>query len=882
MRLLDALRFRFAVLFHRSRMNSEIENELRSHVELCADDLERSGLSRQEAERLARIELGGQARFAEASREAVGIQFVETLFRDIRFGTRMLRKAPGFAAIVIITLALAIGANALVFGVLNALVLRPLDLPHPEYLYSIARNGTLAMSYPDYLDLRDQNRTFDGLAAYTSTQVGLDSDGNPSRAFADEVTGNYFDVLGAQPYLGRFFHSSDEHGPDSAPYIVLSYSYWRSHFQADPAVIGHTVQLNKRPFTMIGVAPPGFHGPVLFFTQDFFVPLVNQAQLEGQSNLAARGTQSILMSVGRLKVGTTPEQTIKDLNLVGLYLERNYPKTDDKMRFTLSRPELFGDFGGPPTRAFLTALMILAALVLLAACANLGSLVAARTADRSREIALRLALGAGRWRILRQLLAEGLLLSLVGGSAGLSISVVLLRWLSAWQPIPKIPFRVVVSPDARVYVSALLLSLLSGILFGSIPLRQVFRTDPYAMVKGKSPSAHGRRITIREFLLALQIAICALLITCSIVAARGYFRSLNDNLGFEPHSAVLMDTDLTMADYRADQMPAMQRRILDSLRAIPGVGAAGFANLTPLNGTFRGSNVFSNSAADLRAANASANVATYDVSPGYFAAADTRLLAGRDFSWRDDPSVARVAVVNEKFARTVFRSGDSALGRFFKMQDGTRVQVVGLVEDGKYERIGENPRPAMFLSILQYPSSQTTLVLRSNRDPEQLALALRGTVHDLDSGLPVFIQTWNDGLAISLFPDRMATIALTVLGVMGAMLSLTGIFGVAAYSVSTRLKELGIRMALGAQPAEVLRTALARPLRLLVFGSAAGLLIGIAASRMIASIVFQPTPPDPMVMVTVVACMSFLGVVAAWIPARRALSLHPLALLREE
>jgi hypothetical protein len=370
MRFLAYFRSLAARFFHRSQIEDDMDEELRSHIQHRADDLERSGLNRAEAERRARIEFGGHERFKEESRDALGGNFLETLIKDVRFSLRVLRKSRGFTIVAVLTLALAIGANAVVFSVLNALILRPLHVPRPESLYTIEHGSdkSLVLSYPDYLDLRDRNHSFEGLAAYNNGQAGLDTGDNPSRAFVDEVSGNYFDVFGIQPYLGRFFHASDEHGPNSAPYIVLTHAYWHTHFRDDRGVVGRTVHLNKRPFTIIGVAPPGFHGPVLFFSQDFFVPIAN-----GENNLSARGTPSLLMAIGHLKSGVTPAQAIGDLNSIGCWLEKTYPNSDREMRFVLARPSLFGDAAGPGTRAFLTALMLLAGLILLATCANLGS-----------------------------------------------------------------------------------------------------------------------------------------------------------------------------------------------------------------------------------------------------------------------------------------------------------------------------------------------------------------------------------------------------------------------------------------------------------------------------------------------------------------------------
>ena len=810
---------------------------------------------------------------------------MNTLLQDLRFALRQLRKSPGFAFAAVLTLALAIGANAVVFAVLNALILHPQNVPRAESLYAIERRSdqTTWQSYPDYLDLRDRNRSFDGLAAFSPTQVGLDTGQDPSKAWGYEVSGNYFDALGIQPYLGRFFHLSDEHGASSAPYIVLAYAYWHSHFQDDRGVVGRVVQLNKHPFTILGVAPPEFQGTLLFFSPDIWAPMVEQQQVEELNVLNARGKRGILMVLGHLKAGVTPAQAVADLNSVGSYLEKSYPKDDSQMTFTLARPGLLGDFFGRPAREFLAGLLLLAGLILLAACANLGSLFAARAADRSREVALRLALGSSRTRILRQVFTEAVLISLVGGAAGLLGSVALLRELSAWRPLPQFPsIQIPVNPDAYVYWVALLLALASGFLFGAVPVRQILRTNPYEVVKSASTGRAGRRMTVRDLLLVVQIAICALLVTSSLVAVRGMARSLRGNFGFEPRNTMLVNTVLSMAGYSGNTLPVMQRRMIDALETIPGVQSVGLVNYPPLSTAMGSSNVFTDQTTDLSPSNVAATSILYTISPEYFHAAGTVLLSGRTATWHDDKDAPRVAVINREFARKIFGSVSNAMGRYYKLPDGARIQVVGIVEDGKYLSLTENPQPAMFLPFLQSPSNWTTLVVRSDRDPQQLAAAIRSTLRDLDAGLPFDIKTWSEEMGGALFAPHVAIVSLGVLGGMGAMLAITGIFGMAAYSVSKRLRELGIRVALGAQRKEVLQAALGRPSKLLAFGSAAGLFLGILATRVLAFIVYQATPRDPLVLAGVVLAMLLLGLLATWIPAQRALSVEPSILLREE
>ncbi len=522
-----------AKVFHRSQIENDVEEELRSHIQYRADDLERGGLPRAEAERRARIEFGGYVRFKEESHEAMGGIFLDTVTQDVRFALRVLRKSPGFTLAAVVTLALAIGANAVVFGILNGLILRPLNVPQAENLWGTMYGDNPGwQSYPNYVDLRDRNRSFESLAAFKFVSAGLDTGKDPSAAGGFATSGNYFDVLRIQPYLGRVFHGSDEQGPNSAPYLVLSYAYWHSHFGDDRSVVGRVVRLDKHPFTIVGVAPPGFGGTLLFISPDFFMPIVNQQQVDGESLLNARGNDhGIFELLDHLKPGVTPAQAVADLDAVGAYLEKTYPKEFGHKGSSLAQEGLTSF--ARPVRAFVAGLMLLAGLILLAACSNLGSLFAAHTADRSREVALRLALGSSRTRILRQLLTEAVLISLVGGASGLLGSVVLLDWLSTWQPFHQAGVHVPVSPDARVYVVALALALVSGFLFGIVPVRQVLKTDPYGIIKSGSTGTMGRRITVRDVLLVFQIAICAVLVTSSVVALRGLARSLDSNFGFE-------------------------------------------------------------------------------------------------------------------------------------------------------------------------------------------------------------------------------------------------------------------------------------------------------------------------------------------------------------
>jgi predicted permease len=802
---------------------------------------------------------------------------------NLRIALRQLRKSPGFTTTAILTLALGIGANAVVFSVLNAVVFRPVNVPNAQNLYMVQRFQYPSQSYLDYLDLRDKNRTFESLMMYSIMgPVGVDTGGSPSTAWPYLASGNYFDSLGIQPYLGRFFHASDEHGTNSAPYVVLSYAYWHGHFHDDPGVVGRAVEINKHPLTIIGVAPPAFRGTELFFAPAMWIPMVNQPSVAGWDELKSRGNHDGFV-VGRLKPGVTSTQAEADLNTLGSWLSKTYPSEDEGVKFTLAHPGLVGDMLGGPARAFMAGLMLLAGLILLAACANLGSLFAARAADRAKETALRLALGSRRGTILRQMLTEAVLISLLGGALGLAGGVAILHVLSAWQPIPDIPINVPVNPDAGTYIVALVLALASGLLFGMVPVRQVMHADPWQVIRtGMSGAAGHRRFTVRDVLLAVQIAICAVLVTSSLVAVRGLTRSLHSSFGFVPQNVMLAGAELHMAGYNDDRLPLMQRRMLDAAAAIPGVTAVGYADHLPLGVGGGDSYVYADSTTDYRPTNVVADAMDYNISPGYIAAAGTRLLAGRDLTMNDDKKAPNVALVNRQFAVKVFGSVDRAVGGHFKFWDGKRAEVVGVVEDGKYRTLTEDQQPAMFFSFLQQQSSSTWLLVKSSRDPEEISRGLERSIRGLDPGLPFIVRTWSQSMGWALFAAHVATVALGVLGLLGAMLAVTGIFGLASYTVSKRLRELGIRMALGARKVEVLRAVLGRAFVLLSVGSAAGLLLGILATRVLSHIVYQAGPKDPIVLGGVVLTMLVLGLVAAWIPAQKALAVDTMILLREE
>jgi predicted permease len=884
MKVLAYLRSITSKFLRRAEVVDDLEEELASHIAHYADDLERLGMTRAAAERHARLAFGARERFKEESYAELGGNFFEVLARDVRLGLRVLRKSKGFAFAAILTMALAIGANAVVFGIADALLLRPLQVPEVKSLYGTHYgDGSGFQSYPNYVDLRDRNHSFEDLACFNFAFVGFDEGNNPSNSTSFAVSGNYFDVLKVQAYLGRFFHASDEHGQNSAPYVVLSHAFWHSRFHDDREVIGRVVQINKHPFTIVGVAPAEFRGTLFFVSPDFFVPIVNQQQLGGGNAFSERAnTQGVFEAFGHLRPGVSVGEAEGDVDAIGSALQKTYPKEVRHKKTSLGQVGLtaFGD----AIRAFVAGLTLLALLILLAACANLGGLFAAHAADRSKEVALRLALGSTRSRVLRQLLTEAVLISCAGGALGLAGSIVLLKSLAAWQPFQGAPIHIPITVDVRIFVVAILLAVVSGLLFGIVPVRQVMRAHPYEVVKAGWNPLGRQRIPVRDALLVVQITICAVLVTASMVAVRGLLRSLHSNFGFEPRETLVLRADLSMAGYSGDNLPLMQRRVVDAMAALPGVESAGLVNNYPplvYTAAFR-VNAYKDDTHDLSQANVAAMPYCYEVSPGYFEAAGTSLLAGRSFTWHDDKGAPRVAIANKDFAVKMFGGVEGALGKHYRDLHGDSIEIVGVAEDGKYMSLTEDQQPAVFRPFLQSPANLMHVIVRSKADPETLAPAMRVKLRELDAGLPVDIETWGSLLNVVQFPARVATMALGTLGVMGGILSIIGVFGMAAYSVNQRLKELGIRIALGAQRTEVLSTALGRAMRLLAMGSVAGLVFGILASRVLASIVYQATPRDPIVLAGVILAMGLLGLIAIWIPAQHALSANPLVLLREE
>src|SRR6266403_2320720 len=806
-----------------------------------------------------------------------------SLLQDLRYAIRMLAKNPSFSLVAILTLALGIGANTVVFSVVNALLLLPLPVDRPNELAFIenARYGP-SQSFPNYKDLRDSNRTFTGMVGYRISPMELETNTGALRIWGYLATGNYFDVLAVKPALGRFFNQTEDITPRQSPYAVLSYSAWQSRFASDPGVIGKPIRINRSPYTVLGVAPPDFHGTELFYWPDVWVPMMMQPQIEpGNSWLDNRNTSNTWV-VGRLKPNVSPAQAEADLNSIATELTRRYPSENDGLHFKLTKPGLIGDLIGSPAKAFALGVLALAALVLLAACTNLASMFTARATDRQRELAVRLAIGAGRARVIRQVLTETLLLSLAGGGAGYLLASFLSQALSHWRAPMDFPVQYDVNPDWRVFLFALAGSFIAAGLFGSAPAWRASNSDPNLVLRGTSTMWGRGRLAFRDVLVVVQVALCFVLVSASLLSLRGLQQALKMNLGFAPQHVSAVAFELGLAGYSEGRGRAFQRQALETIQRLPGVQSAAYSNSLPLSIDQSHTGVFPADKGDPQPSDR-IPVTFYQVSPDFFATLGTKLLGGREFTWHDDKNSPQVAIVNVAFAKRVLHTGNPVGQRFRGGRSWPFTEVIGVVEDGKYESLTESQQPVVFWSILQSYNSTTTLEVRSSVPPMRMVGEIRQAIARIDPELPLYgAGPLQQMLGFAFFPTQAAAIALSSFGVLATVLAATGIHGLAAYAVSRRTREIGVRMALGAHPFQVLRLVLGKTALLLMLGSVVGLTLALAAGQVIASVVYGPRPRDPLVLLSVWGSIALIALVAAWSPARRATRVDPLVALRYE
>jgi predicted permease len=867
-------------MFWRKRKEDDFGQEIEAHLALEVEHLREEGLSQDEAEVAARREFGNVTSARERFYESSRWLWWEHFKRDLVYALRVLRRDPGFAMIAILSLALGIGANALVFSVVNALILRPLPVDQPGKLVFVEREQGAGESFPNYKDFRDRNQTFTGLAAYRVSPVELEGQRGPDRTWGYLATGNYFDLLGIRPFMGRFFHAEDDVHPGESPYAVLSYGCWRARFGADPYIVGKTIHINRQPFTVLGVAGSGFHGTELFYWPEIWVPMMMEAQIEvGNPWLDYRGTTNAWL-IGRLKPGVSRLQAENNLNAIAADLAREYPNEDSRLKIKLTQPGLAGDTLGAPVRAFAIGVLVLAGLVLLAACTNLAALLTARGADRQREMAIRLSIGATRWRIIRQVLTETLVLSTAGGAAGFGLAVVLAHALSHWRAPLDFPVQLDVNPDWTVFLFACTAALLAGVLFGLAPAGRASRTNANAVLKGEEMGWHGKRLALRDALLVIQVALCFVLVSACLLSVSGLHKAMTVRLGFEPQGVSVAGFELGLSGYSEEKGRAFQKQALEAAERLPGVISAAFSNSVPLSIDQSHTSTVSVDLPHPRPADSTLAV-YYQVSPRFFRTMGIELLTGREFDWHDDRKSPRVAVVNQAFAKQVLHT-DSPVDKRFRI-GLVPIQVIGMVEDGKYDSLTEAQQPALFQSILQSYNSTTTLIVRSSLPPAQMVGQMGRAMAQLDPDLPLYgTGSLEQMLGLAFFPSRAAAIALSAFGLLAIMLAATGIHGLVSYSVARRVREIGIRIAVGARPWQVIRLVLGRIVLLLATGAVIGLGLALAAGQVLAGIVYGVSPHDPNVISAVLATMAGLGVLSSLAPVRRALRIDPMAALRHE
>ena len=875
---------RIGGLFGRARFDIEADDEVRTHLSLLTERFVRTGMSPEDARYAALRQFGGITPLKEELRERHMWPQLETTWQDVRYALRHLRKSPGFAVAAVLTLALGIGANSTVFTIINTAFLRPLPVEKPEQLVFLNQGGNANLSYPDYVDFRDRNDVVSGLIAYRFSPISLSmSSGNNSRAWTYEATGNYFDVLGVKPFLGRWFGPQDDDKPGAHPVAVLSYRTWRQRFAADSNVIGRSIRINGLGYTVVGVAPQGFIGTERIISPDLWVPMSMEAQIEpGRYWLNDRGISDVWV-LGRLKPAVSRAQAESSLNRIAAQLAHDYAH-DEGMHIQLSPPGLVGRNLREPVLAFTTVLMGVAGLVLLLTCLNLAGLLLARASDRRREMALRLALGARRIRLVRQLLTESLLLALAGGTA----SVLLALWISRACASLNLPFDVpantTLAIDLRVLLFTFAAALFAVVLFGIAPALQTIRVDLVPELKNEQSTRRLRHWHLRDGIVALQIALSFVLLVSSVLVLRSLRHALDLNLGFQPDGAVSVSFDLGLQGYTPARGRAFQETVLQKAAALPGAQAVGISSNVPLRLGTNDNNV-SAVGKPIPPESRLSSAIIYDISTGYLAAAGTRLLAGRDIDWRDRAGAPLAAVVNRTFARTLF-PGENAIGQRFRFGSDPKaeqVEIVGMVEDGKYESLGEDPELAVFEPLAQHYNAWTTLVMRTSLPAAEATDGLRRVIAEMDSSLPLFnTGSLRDQLAYPLFPARVAAVILGAFGFIAVVLAATGVFALVAYAVSRRAREIGIRVALGASAGQVLNTVLGRIGMLVLVGGTAGAMISLVAGRGLSAVLYGVSPTDPETYTIVLVLMAAISIFSCWHPARRALHIDPSRSLREE
>lgn len=874
----------------------EMDEELRGHIQERADDLERGGMPRAEAERRARIEFGGYQKFKEECRETRGMAWLHSLAQDIRFGVRMLRKSPGFTAVAVLTLALGIGANTAIFSLVNCLVFRPLPIDRPGQVVFLEAGSKGAgpqttFSYPDFQQIQRQTSgIFSEISALQMSKMdGLSVDGKAQPIWSNYISENFFTVLGLKPALGRFFLPSEGRTIGADPVMIISYSCWKSHFNAEPDVIGKKVSLNGHPLTVAGVAPEGFRGLEAFLGVEGYIPLAMAPTLQDASaTFLTDRTDTRLALIARLKAGVTLQQAQPALGVVAQRLSETNRVATSIRALPLGPTSLtLGPSMQPRLDLVSSLFLILAGALLVLACMNIAHLFLIRVAARQREVAMRAALGATRMRLMRQLLTESLLLATLGCVAGIIIGMVASRSLASISFHTDIPILLDFHFDWRVFAYALIAAALTGILVGITPAFRVSRIDLSEMLRDGGRTSTGGRQRLRGTLVVAQVAGSLMVLTVAGLFVRSLEKVQHTDLGFDPAHVLNATIDPHEAGYQDAQAREFQKTLLIRARALPGVASAAVALAVPMgySGYYDELKIdgYQTRPGD-RPPTAGFNAVTSD----YFQTMRIPLLQGRGVQDSDDRDSERVAIVNRNFVDRYWHGLNPIGRRFFIASDlGHPIEVVGVAGNSRDNDMFTSNDPFFYVPFVQgYDSSSfMTLQLRAVSAPETLAPEVTGLVRSLDPAMPVFdVQPMTATLdsinGFLLF--QLAAALAGALGILGLVLALVGVYGVISYAASQRTHEVGIRIALGAQPAQVLALIFQQGFLIVGIGVATGILGAIAMARLVSGFLFGISPIDGLTYIGTSAMVAVIALVACWIPARRAMRVDPMVALRHE
>jgi predicted permease len=880
------LTYRLRAIFRRGAVERELDDELRFHTEQTVEKLMRSGMTREQAARQARLTLGGVEQEKELCRDARGTRLIEETWQDLRYALRGLRASPVFAATAVLMLALGAGANVVAFSVLNTVLFRKLPVERPEELVQVTNQTHPPLptfSYPDYRDFRDRNHVFSALAAYRLFPMSLSRDGRSQRLWGYVVTGNYFDTLREGAFLGRVLAPADDRLEHANPVAVISYGCWQRRFGGDPGIVGRQAAIGGHSYTIVGVTRPQFFGSDFLFSPEVWVPMTMLEEVHpGAHAWKEHRGGPFLMMLGRLKPGVAISRAESELRGIAAQLGREHPEQSGGMKLSADPP---GMFDGPirSAGAELGAMVTgIAGLVLLVAATNLAGLLLARGAARSKEIALRLALGASRGRLLRQLFAESGLLAVTGCAAGLALARCLIGWLAAWRPPVDMPVRANFEIDVRGWWFTAALAVATSLALGLAPALAAVRAGVAQALKGDSGAPRRRRWPMRDLLIGAQVAISILLLAGAGLVAGSIRQALHIGLGMEPARTSIAAFDLCQDGYDDARGREFERRLLERLRAQPGVESAAIASTIPLDLGWIVGKIYFEGASAARASDVP-EALFYQVTPDYFRTVGTRPLAGRDFNAGDRPGAGYVAAVNETFARA-FAGNASVIGKRFRTRpDSGWIEVVGVVESGKHVSLSKGPVLAVYVLRGQVYSTSGTVAVRSNLRPGEAVSLIRRTAAAIDPAVTLYdAESLADHLALQALPGRVAATALSGFGLLALLLSATGIYGVVAYAVTLRTREIGIRMAIGARAGNVVRLVVGRVAVLL----AAGVLAGGAAASLLAPLLlrtlFGGASPGRFSFTAAALAMAAAGVAACWFPVRRALGIEPAVALRSE